>query len=618
MTSTCSLPWEKCTSSFLRALLIFAASLILLLSEGITVRAEEPAWEPVPEENWLADFTCSIDEAKGILQLTEFIGTTEHLVIPGTTEQEGRNYRVQLTPGLFDSTNGAIVKSLYLCSGVRLPDRCNNLFFGLSSVESLVFGPDMDSANVTSMLGCFRNLSSLRSLDLSMLDTENVTTFESLFSGCKALESVELSGLDTGKVITFYGMFQYCESLETLDVSALDMSSAILVMNMFSGCKGLTSLDLTGWNTEKLTNMSGFLQNAKALKEIDLSILDTSKVITFSYLFFGCTALERVNLSGLNMDSATNFSSMFMNNTSLTDVNLAGISAQSPQDLSYMFSGCSALKELDLSAFDLSGVTNTQYMLKSASALRKIITPKAMGSLSTDLQYSFYPRDESGSLIMENKYTVLENAPTDTPIYFFHGFIVIFSKENYDSENQIRQMIEYDQPTPLRLNTFVKEGHLFMGWSRTMNSSAAEFSDGQVVTNLWEANTGMYLFPVWRPIRGFTFIIPATAQLTGLEPGVLGAEIPYSIAYTGRDADCIRIQISEGKISDSFGHELTLNCWNTRPNWFVLEDGGGTLNEDSGFYEGTGVITVSVNNAFLEGERAGLYTGTLTVTVGYL
>ena len=664
MKITLKPPWEK--SILPGAVLLFAAALLLAFMAGFTVRAEEPE----APDGWYEEYDYTLDDEEGIMQLTQFIGTSEHLVIPGTASLPGKSYQVHLTARMFDVTNGEAVKSLYLCSGVKLPNSCDNMFRGLSSAEALEFGPDFDSSNVTSMIGCFRNLTSLRSIDLSMLDTENVTTLECLFTNCIALETVDLTGWNTSKVFTFYGVFQYCENLREVDVTGLDTSEVKLVMQMFQNCKSLTSLDLTGWNTGKLTNMYEFLKGAESLTEIDLSMLDTSNVTTFGYMLYGCTSLKTAILRGLNMEKGETFDymfyndqeleqvdftgttlsnatklsamfsgcrsltsldlsgwnlekltkldSMFRNCEKLTSLDVSGFHTENVTSMQYMFENCSSLRKLDLSGFDMTSVTSTYLMFNGANALWEIKTPKVMGGRSTDLPLPFYPRDQEGNLIMENRYRVLETAPVNTWIYYFYGFTVIFVEENFDSENRFEQKIECDKPTPLRLNTFVKEGYIFMGWSRMMNDSTPEYSDGQVVMNLWGPNVGVYLFPVWRPVRSFTFTIPASAQLTFLEDHSLGAEIPYSIAYTGRNADCIRVIPDAGRLEDAFGNQLTLNCWNNRSNWFVFEDGGGTLNAETGFYEGTGVIKVSVNNSYLAGIRPGLYTGTLTVSVSYL
>ena len=146
----------------------------------------------------------------------------------------------------------------------------------------------------------------------------------------------------------------------------------------------------------------------------------------------------------------------------------------------------------------------------------------------------------------------------------------------------------------------------------------ADYGDGETVTNPEPPGVAFRLYPVLKKARSFCLTIPARATLGLMESGSIGVEIPYSITYTGYNADCVRVTAEAGELSDAFGNGIPLNCWNDRPTWFVMEGGGGTLNEGTGNYEGTGVITVAVLSAYLEGIGAGLYTGTLTVTVGFL
>ena len=121
-----------------------------------------------------------------------------------------------------------------------------------------LFGPDLelreitfvnvDTSNVTDMIGMFTQCSSLKSLDLSELDTSNVILMNSMFYGCSSLTSLDLSPLDMSNVHFALGMFYGCSSLTSLDLSWLDTSRMADMRDMFEGCSSLSSLITgSGW-----------------------------------------------------------------------------------------------------------------------------------------------------------------------------------------------------------------------------------------------------------------------------------------------------------------------------------------------------------------------------------
>ena len=684
-------PWSTLFTKALRGLFLLAVTLSLTVLAGMEVHAEEPA----PEEGWLNDFEYSLDGTAGTITLKKYTGTKEILVIPGSVELEGVTYGTVLQKFLFLYADKSMLKNIQIASGVTFPADSEGLFKNLTALESLTFGEDLDTSNVTKMSGLFYGCSALQSLDLHMWDTENVTAMDFLLQDCAALEDLNLTGwstsnvttmkymffdcrlikamdlstLDTGNVKTFQGMFSgcyalkelnltgidthsaesfasflvRCDSLEEVDVSSLNTSNVTNFSSMFSAMLSLKKLDvsmldvskgedfsdmfardkvleelnLTGWHMENAKDISRMFQEDSKLKAVDLSGFHTDQVTTMNAMFWLCKALEAPDFSSFNTANVTTMQNMFYQCSSMKKLDLSSFSTAAVTDYSSMFAYDTALNELDLSGFDLSAATKTDGMLRNVKNLRKLVTPKIMGTHSIPLNNWFYEKDAFGNFLMDTHYTAMEEAPASTPIYRFIGYTVVFCEDETDTV-KVEQKIETGVATPLRLNTFEKEGSVFQGWSRDPNAYTPTYSDGQVVTNLVSSNAYIYLYPVWSGTRRFTFTIPASAQLTMLEDGALGAEIPYSIVYTGRNADCVRIQASAGYMRDAFDHELQLNCWNTRPTWFVMEDGGGTLNESTGFYEGTGVITVSVNSAWLNGVEAGLYRGNLTVTVGYL
>ena len=438
-----------------------------------------------------------------------------------------------------------------------------------------------------------------------------------MFYEDSGLESVDVSAFDTSKVEDFKCMFDGCAKLKSLDLKHFDVRAGRNFSSMFYGCSSLESLDISGWTTPEATDLSGMFAYCGRLAEIDVSGFSTGKATNMGSMFLNCRGAEGLDVSGFDTSSALSMNYMFWNCSALESLELSGWDTSNVKEMHTMFSGCKALKSLDLSSFDMSKVTSSSSMLSGMDALGEIKTPKAAGTLSTPLPGLFCEKAADGSLDAGAAYNVLEEAPAGTMLYRYNGYTVIFCPDPSQTETAT-QRIERDADASLSLNTFTKEGFSFAGWMTYPWGSAADYADGETVRNIAPAGATMYLYALWERPRRFTFTIPAAASFTALSDGSFGAEIPYSISYTGNDADCVRVSATVGRLSDAFGNEVSTNCWNDKPTWFVMDGGGGTLNAETGCYEGTGVITVTVLSAYLDGISAGLYTGTLTVTVGFL
>ena len=68
-----------------------------------------------------------------------------------------------------------------------------NIYNSLRQIQTIDFGENFNTQNVTNMVYMFRECSSLTSLDLSNFNTQNVTYMPSMFLGCSSLTSLDLS-----------------------------------------------------------------------------------------------------------------------------------------------------------------------------------------------------------------------------------------------------------------------------------------------------------------------------------------------------------------------------------------------------------------------------------------
>ena len=618
---------------------IFMLAFIIFAGMAATMEAHAEELDA-----WYKSFSCELDDTGRLITLTGVNEGVEDVVIKGSASIDGKEYHTLVDSDLFQSSDKEAIKSIVFESGVSFPSWIRRMFYDLKNLESITFAPGIDTHEVSDMVNLFNGCRKLKAVDLSSFKVPKVHDLDGIFAYCESLESVNLNGFEPGEIDGMYGTFRGCTSLETLDLTTLhtgscksfyctfykctalktlDLSrfetgSALSLASIFEQCSALERLDLSSFDTSGVSSFSGMFSGCTSLKNLDLSGFDTTKGENFEQMFYRCSTLEQLDLSGFSTANATNLSSMFYGCSALKELDISGFSTAKATQMSSMFRDCSSLVSLDLSVFDLSALESCYSIMNSGmDSLREIRTPKAIGAVSVPLPAFFAEMDAEGRTRTDSLYALLEEAPAQTAIYRVPAYSVIFYGDVAGTESK-KQYIARDADTPLELNTFMNEGKAFLGWGTYSSDATVSYADGEVVRNLAADRGTVSLYAVWGRPRGFTFVIPARASFTMLSESTFGAEIPYSIIYTGRNADCVRVSSDAGTLRDAFGNELSLNCWNTRPTWFVMAGGGGTLNEATGCYEGTGVITVSVNSGYLTGTLPGLYTGTLTVTVGFL
>ena len=130
--------------------------------------------------------------------------------------------------------------------------------------------------------------------DESFADYTGLTSTAHWFNGCNALTNIDgIKRLNTANVTTMNGMFRNCSTLTNLDVTGFITGNVTDMYRMFYGCSGLTTIDLSSFDTAKVTDMSGMFRGCTSLTTIlcnrDWS---TSAVLTSSEnMFFNCNAL---------------------------------------------------------------------------------------------------------------------------------------------------------------------------------------------------------------------------------------------------------------------------------------------------------------------------------------
>ena len=267
-----------------------------------------------------------------------------------------------------------------------------------TSLTSITFGDNFNTANVTNMNGVFWDCNSLASIDLSNFNTSSVTDINNMFAECSSLTALDLSNFDTSNVTSmgnpygfgYGGMFRNCKSLTSLDLSNFDTSNVKQMSNMFEGCSNLTNLDLSNFNTSNVTSMAIMFWGCTSITSLDLNSFDTSKVNNMDRMFYGCSSLTSLDLSNFDTSNVTNMIMMFNGCGSLTSLDLSSFDTTKVNDMRNMFYGCSSLTSLDLSSFDTSKVISMRNMFNNCSSLITLDLSSFDTSSVTDMLYMFY------------------------------------------------------------------------------------------------------------------------------------------------------------------------------------------------------------------------------------
>ena len=118
------------------------------------------------------------------------------------------------------------------------------------------------------------------------IDTSNVTSMEQMFTRCYRLQKVPL--FNTSNVISMQNMFYYCSSLTS--IPAFNTSNVTRMDYMFYYCNCITTIP--AFNTSNVTRMDYMLQNCSSLTTVPE--LDTRNVRNFNYMIANCYSLTTI------------------------------------------------------------------------------------------------------------------------------------------------------------------------------------------------------------------------------------------------------------------------------------------------------------------------------------
>jgi surface protein len=288
----------------------------------------------------------------------------------------------------------------------------SNLFDGCTNLTYVNEDSFKGVSGVTNVNYCFRNCSSLRSLNLINWNLSSATSRTSIFYGCSSLTTLNLSGLNMGSRTMASAVFTNCTSLQTVimkNCTATNMNRIIQYIPARSSStygafihdagvvpstsyatywKRMTSVNevikykfAVGVDTLPAT-MTGYSNNYACIDNVNGDGTITRTLAPFDGVtvptainFKNCTGL--LSIEALEIPGLKSFGSMFYGCTELTGLDLTKFSTftgdtSEVTNLSSMFQNCSKLTELNLSVININNVTTLANMCYGCSSLTSI------------------------------------------------------------------------------------------------------------------------------------------------------------------------------------------------------------------------------------------------------
>ena len=162
-----------------------------------------------------------------------------------------------------------------------------------------------DCTNIKYIFGLFDYCHKLQSVDLTGWDISKVDSLNSLFEECYELTSIKgIENWDTRNIESMTSTFRELRTLKTLDLSKWNVSKVKFMDKMFDGCNSLETLgDLSNWTTPALVNSNRMFNNTFKMKSLKLTNFDTSNLkqaatnTTYAAnMFNGFTSLEEYDI----------------------------------------------------------------------------------------------------------------------------------------------------------------------------------------------------------------------------------------------------------------------------------------------------------------------------------
>lgn len=199
--------------------------------------------------------------------------------------------------------------------------------------DSSIYLGDIDTSNITNMLGLFFKSARRDFSGIESWDTSNVTDMRGMFGNASYFNH-NINSWDTSRVVAMSDMFNMAERFNQ-PLDKWDTSNVVNMSGMFMGAKSFNQ-PLDSWDTSKVVDMGHMFARARLFNQ-PLNSWDTYNVVSMCYMF--CAAdkfnqpLDNWDTSGVEI-----MTDMFLNAVSFKQ-NLNSWDVSSVRDNQEMFAG---------------------------------------------------------------------------------------------------------------------------------------------------------------------------------------------------------------------------------------------------------------------------------------
>ncbi|EEU03303.1 repeat protein [Eubacterium saphenum ATCC 49989] len=450
--------------------------------------------------------------------------------------------------------------------------------------------------------------------DVSKWDVSNVNNMNGMFYMATSANP-DVSKWNVSNATYMIRMFQQATSANP-DVSGWEVSNVDNMNWMFYGATSANP-DVSKWNVSKATYMNGMFEGA-TLANPDVSRWDTSEVTDMRNMFNGATSANP-DVSKWNVSKVAYMNGMFGGATS-ANPNVSGWDTSKVTNMSYMFEK-SGIKKINLSKWKLNEEVlkdnNTEGMFSGCSKLEYLKTPAGMRtniSVAGDEDFKIVllrkgesPVVEKESENLKNGYIINNNNNRDvlTHIYRKDKYVgVVFDKNGGNYEGWMNHEIVSkdknikDSKGVLPETKPEREGHKFLGWSKSKTATAPDFDENTIV------NGDITAYAVWAaPKVSITFYKnggEGDMQATQVEKGS-EYQLP-ECAFTapaGKEFDKWEVRVGIAKAVEKIPNDKIIASadvkikalWKTKPVPKVVV----TLDSNGGVLAGGASATVAVD-----------------------
>ena len=147
------------------------------------------------------------------IALTKYKGDKRKIKIPGKFTKDGKTYKTKIA-SLGNSFQTSRLQSIVIDKGVRAEWRSNNMFEGCRkgdrsfSYLEYLDASGLDTSDMDSMEGMFKDLSNLKYLNVSGFDTSRIQSMKEMFADDPMLQELDLTSFNSTSVRDFEHCFR--------------------------------------------------------------------------------------------------------------------------------------------------------------------------------------------------------------------------------------------------------------------------------------------------------------------------------------------------------------------------------------------------------------------------